>query len=518
MGERRVAYHRARMPPRARLALLLLLAVHAAWAGLYVARTSFEADGRRVFCLWDDAMISMTYARNLREGHGLVWNAGGEAVQGFSNLGVTLAMAALHALPLAPERTSLAFQTLCLLLQTATLAWVARLAGRDDPWLGVAAAIFAALSAPLCIWSLQGSDAAPLALWLVACTAVLARAVPPPALCAALALGALLRPDAGLFFAAALAARASCAPRAWTSLCAGAVALAFAAGGYLLFGWLAYGDPLPNTWYLKATGMPRRLVLERGLASLALWLPGALGALAAGAYALRRMPRDPLLRIAASLVAVSALYELSVGGDWIVRHGSRFVAPALPLLGLLASRGLGAAISALPRTRACAPGLACAGCALLALAASPLAATREWLDPRAPTLLRDHNRANWQLGATLRDHTAPSTRVAVHWAGVIPYVSRRYAIDVLGKSDRHIARLSVDRFEPGHAKWDWDYVLETLRPDVFDAPSRGLERDARFLASFVRVRAPGGARFYLRRDAAGLLRGIAPDSGLTGNP
>jgi len=510
------------MHHRARAALTLLLAVHAAWAALYVARTSFEIDATRVFCLWDDAMISMTYARNLREGHGLVWNPGTEPVQGYSNLGFTLAMAGLHGLPLAPEHVSLAVQILCLLLQTTTLALLARLAGRDDPWLGVAAAAFCALAAPLGIWSLQGSDVAPLALWLLACAGVLGRPAPAPAAVAALALGALLRPDAGLFFATALAARASCAPRPWAALCAGALALAASASAYLLFGWLYYGDPLPNTWYLKATGMPRHLVLARGVASLGTWLPGVLPALAAAALALACAPRDPLLRIAAALVAVTAGYEISVGGDWIVRLGSRFVAPALPLLALLASRGVGEALARRPaRLAPYAPAtralVASVGLALLGVVASPLPATQEWLDPRAPTLLRDHNRSNWRLGALLRDQSAPSTRVAVHWAGVVPYVSRRFAIDVLGKSDRHIARLAVDRFEPGHAKWDWDYVLDTLRPDVLDAPSRGLERDPRFLASFVRVRAPDGASFYLRRDAAHLLRG-ADEPGLTESP
>ena len=78
----------------------LLAAAYAAWGLLYIWRTSFVLDGERVFVLWDDAMISLRYAQNLVAGHGLVWNAG-ERVQGISNLGVTLAMAALHALPWA---------------------------------------------------------------------------------------------------------------------------------------------------------------------------------------------------------------------------------------------------------------------------------------------------------------------------------------------------------------------------------------------------------------------------------
>src|SRR5262249_45130042 len=162
----------------ARVALTLVGCGLAVWGAVYVARTSFVVDGHRVFCLWDDAMISMTYARNLREGHGLVWNAGGEHVQGFSNLGVTLAVPALHALPPAPEHMALAFQALCLAALVATLFGVARLAGRDAAWTGVGAALFTALSAPLALWGLQGADAALQALWLVACAGVLSAPAP----------------------------------------------------------------------------------------------------------------------------------------------------------------------------------------------------------------------------------------------------------------------------------------------------------------------------------------------------
>src|SRR5437588_12649052 len=51
-------------PPADRRALLWLLVAMTAWAGWFIFRTSFVAGGRRVFCLFDDAMISMTYARN----------------------------------------------------------------------------------------------------------------------------------------------------------------------------------------------------------------------------------------------------------------------------------------------------------------------------------------------------------------------------------------------------------------------------------------------------------------------
>ena len=110
-----------RRPDRRVVALLSgLLALHLVWGAHYVYRTSFVHGDSRVFTLWDDAMISMQYARNLNEGAGLVWNAGGERVLGISNPGVTFAMAALHALPLPASRTSLALQLLALGMATLT--------------------------------------------------------------------------------------------------------------------------------------------------------------------------------------------------------------------------------------------------------------------------------------------------------------------------------------------------------------------------------------------------------------
>src|SRR5436190_1119762 len=69
----------------------------------FVARASFTIQGQRYFSLFDDAMISMRYARMLAEGHGLVWNAGGPPVEGYTNFLWTLWMSAIHLLPL-PDR------------------------------------------------------------------------------------------------------------------------------------------------------------------------------------------------------------------------------------------------------------------------------------------------------------------------------------------------------------------------------------------------------------------------------
>src|SRR5437667_5135679 len=78
----------------------------AAWSAWFIWRTSFVADGRRVFCLFDDAMISMAYARNLVEGHGLNWARWGAPVEGFTHPLWLALMVPIHWLPLARVHAS----------------------------------------------------------------------------------------------------------------------------------------------------------------------------------------------------------------------------------------------------------------------------------------------------------------------------------------------------------------------------------------------------------------------------
>src|SRR4028118_1360069 len=74
------------------LATIGFAACFAIWASLFIYRSSFVGiDGRRYFCLIDDAMISMRYAWNLSHGSGLVWNPG-EYVEGYTNPLMTLLM------------------------------------------------------------------------------------------------------------------------------------------------------------------------------------------------------------------------------------------------------------------------------------------------------------------------------------------------------------------------------------------------------------------------------------------
>ena len=517
MSTRRASGERLGWPgPRAALGLILV--GYALWGAFYIYRTSFVVSGTRVFCLWDDAMISMRYARNLTEGHGLVWNPGGERVQGISNLGITLVMAALHLLPVSGFKVSLLFQlvNLALLLLVLGLMFdLARVTFGGRSWTGVTAALVGALCAPLAVWSLQGSDVGAVSLVVTAALWLVARRARPPAGWPAgvfpwLALGVVLRPDVVVIYLTFLLFVRSLGGSK-RDILLGVAILCLVWAGLLAFGSLYYGDPLPNPYYLKATGLPWGLVWKRGLWELALFVqmlsPIVLAFMIASLVLWRG---DRVVRLCAATVGAALAYNAGVGGDWLPGHMSRFVVPVMPALIVLF---VGWCWSTVERLLTPAPagslkgGLLCFLFALMAVPSfNPPGPRREWLFPGETTLLRSANSEHVRHALYFKTHTDPDTRIAFYWAGAPAYFSERPAIDVLGKSDRHIAKLRVARFYPGHSKWDWDYVLRQLRPHVFHQVGRGLEEHPEFREQYRLVDSAEGLQFFVRSDALGKLR------------
>jgi hypothetical protein len=75
--------------------------------------------------------------------------------------------------------------------------------------------------------------------------------------------------------------------------------------------------------------------------------------------------------------------------------------------------------------------------------------------------------AHARLGMLAAKTLAPGTSIAVVWAGAIPYFSGLPTIDLMGKSDVHVAHEPPrGKFLPGHNKWDNSYSIGELHPDV----------------------------------------------------
>jgi hypothetical protein len=90
---------------------------------------------------------------------------------------------------------------------------------------------------------------------------------------------------------------------------------------------------------------------------------------------------------------------------------------------------------------------------------------QKWMINNAPMHRTDIQRV--QLGLRLHSNTDPSAVIAVHAAGQIPYYSQRTTIDLLGKSDPFIAKgPPAAFFMPGHNKWNYEYSIGVLKPDL----------------------------------------------------
>lgn len=528
-----------RVAPRARRILASLVALY----GLaFVLRTSFVVpDGptgaTRVFALFDDTMVSMRYARHWIAGHGLVWNAGDgalERVEGFTNPLWVLLMAGAHLLPLGLEHVSLPIQLLGvgLLVASALAAYRLALAIGASERGALAALGLTGFYLPLVNWCAQGTEVSALALLVaLACR----KALPMlgsdsefrPAVYGLGALASLVRPDGavpGLILWGSLLALDGRHRRQhvlWGGLVLGA-ALGVQTGLRLWY----YGDPLPNTYYLKMTGFPDSLRIARGALVLleTLWRMNWILFLLPCVLLAARPKLTALQRRTALLLGLVFLgqcaYSIYVGGDaWEWWGGAnRYVALAMPLYFALFAAALeslvshlGRSVPALRRPGAFL-GICVMSAATFSLVQGPIT-LYDWLLRRRPPHVED-NRDMYLLARELEALTTPDATIALSKAGVLPYFLERHTIDLLGKSDRRIARLEAryppagsrfQRFWPGHMKWDSAYSIGERKPDVVTELWRAygdarpwLERD------YVELDSPGHS-VWLRRGSARLL-------------
>lgn len=490
--------------------LSLVLLAAALWDAWFVFRTSFEVAGRRIFCLFDDAMISMTYARNLLEGYGLNWARQGEPVEGFSHPLWTFLMIPVNALPLDLRVRSLGVQLISLLLLLAHVALVWHLVRRfyatATARFALPAAALTAAFYPLNYWSLMGMETALQALLATGAVFLALEIVEEGrdrhlALWGLAAVAYLLRMDLLLLFAGLqLWVLASGGLRRgqrgrWLA----GLLLPFAAvAGYGVFRWVYFHDLLPNTYYLKLTGIPLEIRWLRGLATQTeFWrahLPWLLAVALGGAVvaAVNRRWRGRLL-LAALPFGLYSAYCVYIGGDvWELPvdnvRANRFLAFGIPLLFVLFNGLLNLGIDALLRRfpRAWSGDLPPRLLAAAATVAVGLLSNGLWLSDRAaenwralvvtdrPLHVVNHQLV-YQETRRLQTILLPDATIATFWAGIPAYFSEFRMVDLLGYNDRHIAhgkaahRYTTNEFQqylPGHAKWDNDYVFRERRPDA----------------------------------------------------
>lgn len=305
--------------------------------------------------LTDDAYISFRYARNLADGHGLVFNPGFERVEGYTNLLWVLILAAAALVGIAPEAAAIALGyglTIVLWLLVCRFAY-SEARPRAPPWIWLLAPVLLAATRSVAVWSTGGLETRLFEVLVLGALFRLVVEIRGAAAAPALPLSnpgaapVAHRPWAALLFALATLTRPDGVLIAGCSLSAAWIWLAIRrrrqhlypeclradlrraardaavygvpVAASVVFRVAYYGEWLPNTWYAKVGGLSwwsmgwdyaQLFVIEY---AMWLWLP----LLFAGCWQSFRCRRErgliPLLFAAAAVP--HALYYISIGGD-----------------------------------------------------------------------------------------------------------------------------------------------------------------------------------------------------------
>ena len=512
---------------------LFLLILYALYAGIYIYQTSFVINNNRYFVLFDDAMISMRYAKNLADGYGLVWNPGEVAVEGYTNPLWVIFMAFFHQFSIAAPKISLTIQISGAVFLLTNLIFVKKIAEKisDKLVVPLLAVLMTAFYTPLNNWGLQGMEVSALVLLLSAATWKLLddllndRFSPWPYLL--LGFSTLVRIDMAVSYLVLWGYAFLFIPKyRRLHLIWGLSSLLFFIAIQTLFRLWYYGEPLPNTYYLKVGGISLIQRIKRGILVLYrfLWdMNWVLSLLPFAFVALRRDRRGILLAL---LVLGQITYSVYVGGDaWEHKGGAnRYIAVALPLFFILFPYALDALIQAVsetlenvkfPISSTLLTNLTLIAISLVSLAnfnfiQQDFRYLERWLLIRPPIFI-EANKEAVRIAQAVDKITTPQAQIAVVTAGAIPYFAERPALDLLGKNDAYIAHLpshspsNLEDIRPGHMKWDYDYSIGELKPDMILQLWGDKEIAYDYIEQYYTVVEVNGMLFSARSDSQNIL-------------
>jgi hypothetical protein len=512
---------------------IILLIAYALYGWAFIQRTAIDFNGQRIHALFDDAMISMQYGKNLAQGHGLVWNAGEKPVEGYSNPLWVLLMAGIHLFPVAITQTSFYVKLLSLLFLILNVINIKLLADEftEKKFVPLLAAFLSAFYFSLNNWSLQGMEVGLQALILNSAMFFGVRSLKAkrfsPWPYVLFGIGILLRMDTVAPALAVIAVTVYIDTK-WRQqhLAWGLGVVGLTLGGLTLFRVLYYGDWLPNTYYLKLGGVSLILRISIGLRRFWDFVWNSNWALFALPLSLPILDKRKTLWPLYAAFLGQVAYSVYVGGDaWEhVGGANRFIAAVMPIFFVIFAITLGQLSSLVisflkPKDKL---GHATVQVFLAVFGIFSLISFNRLLvqDDIAKWTLREkpvftESVERYALmGLALKEVTTEDAVIAVVTAGNIPYFSERTAVDLLGKNDPVIARgpayINSSLFEPGnwrpgHNKWNYAYSIGELKPDVVAQIWENTDAEAAPYLVDYQVYVIDGIPYYFRKDSPNII-------------
>ena len=422
----------------------------------------------------DDAYISYRYAENFANGHGLVFNPG-EKVEGYTNFLWVLLLGILKKIGIDVHVSSqilgglASFITLWLTyLLSTTISGTS--SGYRQPayfahFLKAAAMLFVATSPAFGIWAVAGLET-PLFLCLLTsaiwCSVQEESKQRFPFSAVLFGLLALTRPEGIMYFGLTLMYsflhRFRYQRHKILELWKHLVIFLFLVIPHFLWRWHYYTSIFPNTYYAK---VGREFYLS-GIKYVYEFF-GAYGGISlfvmCSILLVGHRLREYWVGYFLLLLGVSAVYFMSVGGDWMPEF--RFFVPLLPVFFLCIQEGVREFFHLLGKSQ----GLwATISAGMLALTVFGNNAFLLYTTPRIESRFDGHV----EIGKFLREHSLPNDVLAAIDIGAMAYFSGLRTIDCFGLTDKHIARLTPQTytFEPGFwghrtfiLKADTEYIL-----------------------------------------------------------
>jgi len=403
-----------------------------------------------VFVNWtcDDAFISFRYAENLAQGNGLVFNAG-ERIEGFSNFlwVLILALAKLLGIQVLWAAKTLSF-FISVLLVFLVYKTASSLGLEDVP--AALCALFVSFPTSLAYYAMSGMETVAYTFLLLLAVYLNNRLEGDPSsrqsylLYGTLLAVALTRPEGALFFLLTASYHVvhkilSREKKGWgrtlkAPLLFGSIYLLF-----LGFRYLYFNDIFPNTFYAKPGGT----FVEYGANA---FLQNFLNGLLSGTPLLLILPALVLIKGGRKtytfplLICAGQVIFMTYSGDWMAF--GRFFLPIMPIVACMTFVLVGNLSPAEGKAKNRGFSYAAAAALLLVYAGANIYQTEKAVRNQDvyPYFVLNASHLK-ELGLKIREDFPEQTHIALRRQGAVPYYSRMRSTDLLGLTDRGIARI-----------------------------------------------------------------------------
>lgn len=313
-------------------------------SAFFIIRAGYASGGSFLPTLFDDAMISMTYAKTYSTYGELVWYPGAERVQGYSNPGWTMFFVLLHKL----EHLNVSAILLVQICGVLILIGIAKNTQSLIEIINPKASLFhirlysgsVMFLYPLMFWTLRGMEVGVLSLLLTSIIRAIwkleskKRNMSYLLLCTFASLGVFIRLDFIIFILAILVSGVIRDKKILLQNLFLFTSSSLSLTAILYVQYKYYGSAMPNTFYLKLENIEIQDRLIRGSLNLLKHLNLLLLPLIFIYFTIRKVLIDKRLLDLLMCLLFGFTYSIWVGGDAWEWSGmtNRYISTTLPLL------------------------------------------------------------------------------------------------------------------------------------------------------------------------------------------